>query len=97
LTLGAQVGKDIGCAAVPQLPVALDTGHSRTRVERVEQKGRFASHLQAVPAWLIPAPAPAMLGADRRINIGWTRPAPVDIAHGGVMHLDGRLALLTAG
>jgi glucokinase len=67
LTLGARGGVYVGGGIVPRLGTAFDAGLFRARFEH---KGRFASYLQAVPAWVITASAPALLGADRALTLG---------------------------
>jgi len=66
LTLGARGGLYIGGGIVPRLGAAFDDAHFR---ERFEQKGRFANYLQAIPAWVITAATPALLGADRALTL----------------------------
>jgi len=66
LTLGARGGVYVGGGIVPRLGAAFDDAHFRARFE---QKGRFATYLQAVPTWVISASTPALLGADRALNI----------------------------
>lgn len=67
LTLGARGGVYVGGGIVPRLGTAFDAGLFRARFEH---KGRFASYLQAVPAWVITASTPALLGADRALTLG---------------------------
>jgi glucokinase len=67
LTLGARGGVYIGGGIVPRLGTAFDAGAFRARFE---DKGRFAGYLQGVPAWLITASTPALLGADRALDAG---------------------------
>lgn len=67
LTLGARGGVYVGGGIVPQLGAAFDAALFRVRFEH---KGRFAEYLRAVPAWVITAAAPALLGADHALNIG---------------------------
>jgi glucokinase len=66
LTLCARGGLYIGGGIVPRLGTAFDDAHFRARFE---QKGRFASYLQAIPAWVITASTPALLGADRALTL----------------------------
>jgi glucokinase len=66
LTLGARGGLYIGGGIVPRLGAAFDDAHFRARFE---QKGRFANYLQAIPAWVITASTPALLGADRALTL----------------------------
>jgi len=65
LTLCARGGLYIGGGIVPRLGAAFDDAHFRARFEH---KGRFASYLQAIPAWVITASTPALLGADRALS-----------------------------
>jgi glucokinase len=66
LTLGARGGVYVGGGIVPRLGAAFDPARFRARFEH---KGRFATYLQAVPTWVITASTPALLGADRALNI----------------------------
>jgi len=66
LTLGARGGVCIGGGIVPRLGSAFDEALFR---ERFERKGRFADYLHAVPAWVIVASVPALLGADRALTL----------------------------
>jgi glucokinase len=50
---------------VPRLGTGLDEALFR---RRFEGKGRFAHYLQAIPAWVIVASTPALLGADRALT-----------------------------
>jgi len=66
LTLGARGGVYIGGGIVPRLGDWLDGSPFRARFE---QKGRFATYLQAIPVWVITSPqSPALLGAARALN-----------------------------
>lgn len=65
LTLGALGGVYVGGGIVPRLEGAFDRTLFR---RRFEDKGRFATYLQPVPAWLITAPTPALLGAARALD-----------------------------
>ncbi len=65
LTLGARGGVYVGGGIVPRLGAAFDGALFR---RRFEAKGRFADYLKPVPAWLITAPAPALLGASRALD-----------------------------
>jgi glucokinase len=66
LTLGARGGVCIGGGIVPRLGTGFDETLFR---ERFERKGRFAGYLHAIPAWVIVASAPALLGADRALTL----------------------------
>jgi glucokinase len=66
LTLGARGGVYIGGGIVPRLGGAFDAALFR---RRFEQKGRFSSYLEPVPTWVITAPAPALLGAARALDL----------------------------
>jgi len=59
LTLGAFGGVYIGGGIVPRLGSYFDTSPFR---ERFEAKGRFRGHLEPVPAFVIQAKQPALLG-----------------------------------
>jgi glucokinase len=65
LTLGARGGVYVGGGVVPRLAGAFDAALFR---RRFEDKGRFAAYLQPVPAWLITAETPALLGAARALD-----------------------------
>lgn len=65
LTLGARGGVYVGGGIVPRLAGAFDAALFR---RRFEDKGRFAAYLQPVPAWLITAETPALLGAARALD-----------------------------
>lgn len=66
LTLGARGGVYIGGGIVPRLGAAFDAALFR---RRFEAKGRFADYLRPVPAWVITAPTPALLGASRALDL----------------------------
>jgi glucokinase len=66
LTLGARGGVYIGGGVVPRLGASFDGALFR---ERLERKGRFAAYLQPIPAWIITAPMPALLGVDRALSL----------------------------
>ena len=66
LTLGARGGVYIGGGVVPKLGGAFDDALFRSRFE---DKGRFRDYLAAMPSWLITAPAPALLGASRALDL----------------------------
>lgn len=59
LTLGALGGVYIGGGIVPRY--AAQFVHSGFR-ERFEAKGRYRDYMRAIPAWLITAPNPALVG-----------------------------------
>ncbi len=65
LTLGARGGVFIGGGIVPRLGKRFESLPFRSRFE---DKGRFRSYLEAVPVWVITAPAPALLGAARALD-----------------------------
>lgn len=65
LTLGARGGVYVGGGIVPRLGGAFDRALFR---QRFEAKGRFARYLEGVPAWLITADTPALLGAARALD-----------------------------
>lgn len=66
LTLGAFGGLYLGGGIVPRLGDAFDTALFR---QRFEDKGRYRGYLAAIPSWLITAPAPALLGASRALDV----------------------------
>ncbi|HSB99479.1 MAG TPA: glucokinase [Burkholderiaceae bacterium] len=66
LTLGARGGLYIGGGIVPRLGAGFDDALFRARFE---QKGRFANYLEEIPAWVITASTPALLGADRALSL----------------------------
>lgn len=65
LTLGARGGVFIGGGIVPRLGERFAALPFRSRFD---DKGRFRSYLEAVPVWVITAPAPALLGAARALD-----------------------------
>ncbi len=65
LTLGARGGVFVGGGVVPRLGTAFDAALFR---RRFEEKGRFAAYLREVPAWLITAPTPALVGASQALD-----------------------------
>jgi glucokinase len=65
LTLGARGGVFIGGGIVPRLGARFAAGPFRARFE---DKGRFREYLQAIPAWVITAESPALLGAARALD-----------------------------
>jgi glucokinase len=65
LTLGARGGVYIGGGIVPRLGERFASLPFRARFD---DKGRFRSYLEAVPVWVITAPAPALLGAARALD-----------------------------
>jgi glucokinase len=65
LTLGARGGVFIGGGIVPRLGDRFAELPFRARFE---DKGRFRAYLEAVPTWVIVAPAPALLGAARALD-----------------------------
>ena len=66
LTLGARGGVYLGGGIVPRLGAAFDATLFR---RHFEAKGRFGDYLQAIPTWVIVAPAPALLGASRALDL----------------------------
>ncbi len=66
LTLGARGGVYVGGGIVPRLGPLFDAALFR---RRFEGKGRFEEYLRAVPAWLITASTPALLGATRALDL----------------------------
>jgi len=66
LTLGARGGVYLGGGIVPRLGPAFDAALFR---QHFEAKGRFAEYLRPIPAWVIVAPAPALLGASRALDL----------------------------
>jgi len=66
LTLGARGGVYVGGGIVPKLGATFDDALFR---RRFEDKGRFASYLQPLPAWVITARTPALLGAARALDL----------------------------
>ena len=72
LTLGARGGVFIGGGIVPRLGERFAALPFRARFD---DKGRFRSYVEAVPVWVITAPAPALLGAARALDSqGRSRP-----------------------
>jgi glucokinase len=65
LTLGARGGVFIGGGIVPRLGERFASLPFRSRFD---DKGRFRSYVEAVPVWVITAPAPALLGAARALD-----------------------------
>ncbi len=65
LTLGARGGVFIGGGIVPRLGERFDALPFRSRFNN---KGRFRAYVEAVPVWVITAPAPALLGAARALD-----------------------------
>jgi glucokinase len=65
LTLGARGGVYIGGGIVPRLGERFASLPFRARFD---DKGRFRAYLEAVPVWVITAPAPALLGAARALD-----------------------------
>jgi glucokinase len=65
LTLGARGGVFIGGGIVPRLGERFAALPFRSRFD---DKGRFRSYVEAVPVWVITAPAPALLGAARALD-----------------------------
>jgi glucokinase len=66
LTLGARGGVYIGGGIVPRLGASFDDALFRAHFEC---KGRFADYLHAIPAWVITASMPALLGVDRALTL----------------------------
>ena len=66
LTLGARGGVYLGGGIVPRLGPAFDAALFR---QHFEAKGRFAEYLRQIPSWVIVAPAPALLGASRALDL----------------------------
>ncbi len=66
LTLGARGGVYIGGGIVPRMGAAFDEATFR---KRFESKGRFKDYLQPIPTWLITAPASALVGASRALDV----------------------------
>ena len=66
LTLGARGGVYIGGGIVPQLGAGFDAELFR---RRFESKGRFTRYLKAIPTRVIVAPAPALIGASRALDL----------------------------
>jgi glucokinase len=66
LTLGARGGMYLGGGIVPRLGDSFDGALFR---RHFEAKGRFGGYLQQIPTWVIAAPAPALLGASRALDL----------------------------
>lgn len=66
LTLGARGGVYLGGGIVPRLGSAFDGALFR---RHFEAKGRFCAYLAPIPTWVIVAPAPALLGASRALDL----------------------------
>lgn len=66
LTLGAFQGVYIGGGIVPKLGSYFETSAFR---ERFEAKGRFRKHLEQVPAFVINAKNPALLGISQAFSL----------------------------
>ncbi len=65
LTFGARGGVYVGGGIVPRLGAAFDAALFR---ERFERKGRFTDYLRTIPAWLIVAPYPGLIGASLALD-----------------------------
>jgi glucokinase len=65
LTLGARGGLFVGGGIVPKMGAAFDAELFR---RRFEAKGRFEEYLQTIPAWIITAPTPALLGVSLALD-----------------------------
>lgn len=66
LTLGALGGVYLGGGIVPRLGSAFDAALFR---RHFKSKGRFSDYLEAIPTWVITAPAPALLGVSRALDV----------------------------
>lgn len=66
LTLGALGGVYVGGGIVPKLGHAFDAALFR---QHFEAKGRYHDYLAGIPAWVITAATPALLGASRALDI----------------------------
>ncbi|MBC7917593.1 MAG: glucokinase [Rhodoferax sp.] len=66
LTLGTRGGVYVGGGIVPQLGDAFDAKLFR---QKFEEKGRFGDYLRPIPAWLITASTPALIGASRALDV----------------------------
>ena len=66
LSLGARGGVYLGGGIVPRLGDSFDAALFR---QHFEAKGRFGDYLRPIPAWIITAPAPALLGASRALDL----------------------------
>jgi glucokinase len=69
ITLGARGGLYIGGGIVPRLGDYFIDSPFRARFEH---KGRFSKYLAEVPAWVILAENPALLGLAGALNDGFT-------------------------
>ena len=56
----------VGGGIVPQLGDAFDAKLFR---QKFEEKGRFGDYLRPIPAWLITASTPALIGASRALDV----------------------------
>lgn len=65
LNFGALGGLYLGGGILPRLGPLLDAQRFR---QRMEDKGRLRGYLQQVPAWLISAPYPALLGVGYALD-----------------------------
>jgi glucokinase len=65
LSFGALGGLYLGGGILPRLGPLLDVQRFR---QRMEDKGRLRGYLQPVPAWLLTAPYPALLGAANALD-----------------------------
>ena len=65
LTLGARGGTFIGGGIVPRLGHFFEASNFR---RRFEDKGRFRQYLEGVPAYVVVAEAPALVGAARALD-----------------------------
>lgn len=66
LTLGTRGGVYVGGGIVPRLGELFDATLFRTKFE---EKGRFGDYLRPIPAWLITASTPALIGASRALDV----------------------------
>ncbi|MDH3913833.1 MAG: glucokinase, partial [Rhodospirillales bacterium] len=67
LTFGARGGIYIGGGVVPRFAEFLPASRFR---ERFESKGRFATYLERIPAFVIVHPDPAFLGLEALVEAG---------------------------
>ena len=65
LNFGALGGLYLGGGILPRLGPLLDVQRFR---QRMEDKGRLRGYLQPVPAWLLTAPYPGLLGAANALD-----------------------------
>lgn len=65
LSFGALGGLYLGGGILPRLGPLLDVQRFR---QRMEDKGRLRGYLQPVPAWLLTAPYPGLLGAANALD-----------------------------